>query len=275
VGRQRSSGYAVEVHKGLITANEYAVLFKPRIWTADASAPAAIYCPALAAGAYNVFGWFVASRLAERGIPVLATDLGDTPTVYAGVGLNATVGGTGSGGPGSWATDAVMDKVTAAHTYLTGKMKAKTQVILMGGSHGGAAASRWAAANPTLVSCLLMGIGAVDMQEILTANPSVPSGPVRPSIQAAWGLGGGTVLPATSSGHKANLPLTGVACAPLIECPVWDLYSADDPIVVASTHVAFAAANPSKITAEAFASVGHSLTDFPYDAAADWALSHS
>lgn len=265
-----SYDYGLEVHKGLIATGEYAVVIKPKFWRADGTMPAMIYAPALSGGGWNMMGWFLSFELAKRGFACVSSDLGDTPSQFQGAGLSPSVGGAGgnTGGPGVWGNDSSMTKMTSVYNFTQNVLKARTQVVITGGSHGGATAPRWVASNNDKVACMLLGIGAVDIQDILTNNRGVnaaaPSGYAQ-SVQTAWGLGSGTTLPAGS---------TGVQCAPNITVPVMDYYSTDDPICVASTHTAFAAANPTHITAQSFGSVSHSLNNFPITAAADWIMSN-
>lgn len=255
--------YSIEHGYGLIQASEYGVVIKPPFWRANKTAPIALYCPALAGGGENITGWGPAFELAKRGYVVLASDLGDTPSVPYGTGLPAALGGTGNGGNGVWGNDAAMTKLTAVYNYALNTLKGRTgKVALMGGSHGGSTACRWAAQNPTLVSCVLLGIGCVDHQDILTNNRSG----FAASIQQAWGLGAGTTLPAGA---------TGIQNAPNIQCPVLSYYSDNDPITPIDRQQAFQAANPTNITIKSFGAVGHATTGFPSAVAAAWIASHS
>lgn len=260
MGRQPSHSYSLSVGFGQIAANEYAVVIKPRTWAYDSSAPGAIYAPALSAGAWNLTGWLGAFNLARRGIIVVASDLGDTPSIPYTFGTPPSVGGTGTGGPGVWGNDASMTKLTAVYNYLMNTLKAASpKVLLLGGSHGGATACRWAAQNPAKVAALLLGIGCVDIQDVLTND----RGGYRASIQQAYGLGSGVVLPAG---------VTGIASAPSFTFPCRTYYSDDDNVTPAARQAAFVAANPSRIESLSIGAVGHLLTTMPWEDSTQWLM---
>lgn len=252
-------GIKIEHGYGLIQANEYGVVFKPARYRANGKTPVSIYAPALAGGGWNVIGWGPALELARRGFLVLSSDLGDTPAVPYGSGLPAALGGTGNGGNGVWGNDQSLTKLTNVYNYAINSLKSSSaKIILMAGSHGGAAASRWAAQNPDKVACILMGIACVDHQDVLSNNRSG----FAASIQQAWGLGAGTNLPAG---------VTGVQNAPNIKCPVMCYYSDNDPVTPVDRYQAFQAGNPKLITIKSFGAVGHSTTGFPNVDSAEWA----
>lgn len=239
--------------KGTFVTGEYGYMYRPRIW--EPGGPVALYCAGFSQGAWNLRFWFAWARLCQLGIPILSTDCGDIPTALGGSSA------TGNGGPGSWGNDTAMTSLTALHTYATSKMGGATKVILMGGSQGGAHATRWAAANPTKVACVALGIGAVDIEDIRANNRNG----YQASVEAAHGLAAGQSVPAGRS---------GVSVAPSLTVPVLDYYSDDDPICVAATHAAFAAANPTMIDSRSFGAQGHTLTSYPYSTVIDWCLTH-
>jgi dienelactone hydrolase len=237
---------------------------KPKHWPADGTAPAAIYCPALAGGAWNMTGWFMAEPLAKEGYLVACNDLGDTPLVAYGVGLNPSVGGSGNGGPGVWDSDAAMAKLDALYAKLmSSRFSARgPKIALMGGSHGGASSVRWAALNPDKVAALVLGIPVIDLQYQVN-NPINPE--TKTSIQMALGMGSGTVIPA---GHS------GVNLAADLEMPVRCYHSTNDPYTPLASYTAFGAANPENIELISLGAVGHSLFTMDWTDAKNWLMGY-
>jgi pimeloyl-ACP methyl ester carboxylesterase len=237
--------------KGMFVPGEYGFMYKPLRWVPGK--PVAIYCCGYGQGAWNLRYWFAWSRLCAEGIPIVATDCGDTPTVIGGSAATA--------GPGSWANNTAMASLTTLYNWTQTKLGAASKVILMGGSQGGAHATRWAYQNPSKVACVALGIGAVDIEDIRVNNRNG----YQASIEAAHGVAAGQPVP--------NL-VTGVSLAPSLTVPVLDYYSDDDGICVAATHHAFAAANPAMIDSRSFGAVAHTLTGYPYNTVVDWCLQH-
>lgn len=239
---------------GLFVAGEYGMSMIPRRWKPGGKA--AIYCGGFSQGAWNLRFWFMWANLLKAGVAVLSSDFGDVPTAPGGSAA------TSNGGPGSWGNATAMASLTAVHSWSQTKLQAATKVILMGGSQGGALATRWAAANPTKVSCVALGIGAVDIEDIRANNRNG----YQASVQAAHGL---------SAGQSVPLGVTGVSVASSLTVPVLDYYSDDDGICVKATHDAFKAANPSMIDSRSFGAVAHTLTGYPWQTVTDWCLSHA
>lgn len=266
--RQSSHTYFRQFGVGKLVAAEYGLVFIPKTWAFDGTQPAAIYCPALAGGAWNMMGWFMAYELVARGFLVVASDLGDTPTVPYGVGLNSSVGGTGTGGPGVWTKDSAMTKLTAVYDKVMaagsagGYGAAGPEVALMGGSHGGASSSRWAAENPSKIACLVQGIPAIDLQYIVDNNPLAGT---RQSIQTALGMGVGLDTPSNRE------PITFAAS---YTKPVRCYHATNDQFTPLASYDAYKAANPSQIELVSLGAVGHTLTGMPWVTATDWIMEH-
>lgn len=240
--------------KGLFVPGEYGYVYKPRLWTPGDTV--AIYCPGYAQGGWNLRYWFGWSQLCNEGIAVVSSDLADIPTAIGGSAA------TGNGGSGSWGNDAAMTSLDTIYSILTTKWGAKSKVVLIGGSQGGASSTRWAALNPTKVSCVALGIGAVDIEDIRANNRNG----YQASIQAAHGLSAGTPVPNDRR---------GVTLAPTLTVPVLDYYSDDDPICVKATHTAFAAANPTMVDSRSFGAQNHTLTSYPYQTVVDWIVARA
>lgn len=239
---------------GKFVTGEYGMLVLPRRWKPGGRA--AVYCGGYSQGAWNLRGWFGWLELANEGVAVLATDLGDTPSAPGG---SAT---TGNGGPGTWGNDTTQTALTTLYTWTQTKLGATSRIALIGGSQGAAPAVRWAAANPDKVSAVALGIGAVDTEDIRANNRNGYAA----SVQTAFGL---------SAGQSVPTGKTGVGVAASLTVPVLDYYSDDDPICVPATHTAFAAANPTQIDSRSFGAQGHTLTGFPWGTVTDWLLARA
>jgi hypothetical protein len=251
----RSRASLVEIGgPGLFVPNEYGILMVPRRWKPGGKA--ALYCAGYAQGAWNLRFWFMWANLLKAGVAIMSTDCGDIPTAPGGTAA------TGNGGSGSWGNATAMASLTTLYNYTQTKLHADPKVILNGGSQGGALATRWAAANPAKVSCVALGIGAVNIEDIRANNRNG----YQASVQTAHGLAAGAPVPAG---------VTGVSVAPSLTVPVLDYYSDDDPICVKATHDAFAAANPAMIDSRSFGAVAHTLNGYPWQTVTDWCLAHS
>lgn len=129
------------------------------------------------------------------------------------------------GGPQTWGSAAITDKMTAAVNYLHMLPNvAPGKVVLYGQSAGGLAALNWAAANPSLVSCIVLIVPVVNLTDIKVNNRTGYAS----LVDAAYGgnyseaVYGSTRNPKTmaAAGKYANIPilihygLTDTTCVP-------------------------------------------------------------
>lgn len=101
-------------------------------------------------------------------------------------------------------------------------------VVLIGGSMGGGSALLWAAQNPSLVSCVVAFIPAIDYQALRVNNPLFN---VRGSLDTAWGVTYPAALPTGSD------PATRPNDLKYTKVQTWT--ASDDPISI--NHATFEA----------------------------------
>lgn len=231
--------WVVNPPKGTVVANETVFLFKSRWYKPDASKMLFVYCAGKSAGAGNIVGSGFCYESARRGYPVICGDYGDTPTQVGKVD-----------GAGIWGNDAAVAKVMThvAWAQDATKLGAKTGKFgLLYGSHGMALAYAVAAAYPTQVQLIAGAIGTADVEDIRANNRNG----YQASIEAAYTNNAGW--------QAARATHNPVEVAASLSIPQLDYYSTDDPICVASTHAALAAAAGSNMTQRSLGAVGHSF----------------
>ncbi len=116
--------------------------------------------------------------------------------------------------------------------------------ILVGTSHGGGSALHYAATNPTLVSCVVVMVPALDWQALRVSNVLN----LRASIDTAWGVVYPDALPVGANPAERTAALAGK--------PIQMWTASDDP--VSENHATFAAALGMKVTSYSVGALGHS-----------------
>jgi pimeloyl-ACP methyl ester carboxylesterase len=152
--------------------------------------------------------------------------------------------------------DNKMAAITAARTYMDTTLGLTGgKVGLLGVSMGGGDALRWAANNPTLVSCLVGIMPSTNILGIYENN----TGGLRAAIGTAWGVTDPTPLPAGAN-LAAQIPAIDTANIPN------RLYYATDDTLIAPADVIAAAALTGG-TATSVGTGGH--TDVPVQTVLD------
>lgn len=136
---------------GRVTAGEADVIMRPKC--RQGIKPGVLYVHGAEADVGGGLTWMtIASRarlinaIADAGYTMLSCDLGGVAT---------------------WGNDTAISRITTAKNYLlTLQDVAAGKIILVGQSMGGQNAMVWAAANPTLVDCIIAAIPVVNIQDV-------------------------------------------------------------------------------------------------------------
>lgn len=156
---------------------------------------------------------------------VLADQNGRLVTPLVEAGFTAVVPDTDA----FWGNEVGATRIMDALSYARNTLGCSNDpAILIGGSMGGGSALLWAAQNPSLVSCVVVFIPAVDFQALRVNNPMFN---VRGSIDTAWGVTYPAALPTGAD------PATRANDLKYTKVQMWT--ASDDPISV--NHAAFSA----------------------------------
>lgn len=137
------------------------------------------------------------------------------------------------GGNSTWGNATVLARLTAAKNFLLGLPGVlPTKVALVGTSMGGLSSLNWAAANPSMVSCMVGIIPVVNLTDVHTNN----RGGFTSAINAAYG---GTY--SEGSLGAAHNPNTIAAAGGFSSLPIQLWYGDSDAIVAPSTVTGFKA----------------------------------
>lgn len=241
--------------KGLIDAGEYAVVMRPDDWAYNGGKGGVVYCGAYSAGAVNILGLLNRFDIVRAGYPIAASDLGDVPTQFAGSGT--------TGGPGVWGNNQSQTKLEHVFFHMEDALVAGPKQLLVAGSHGAAAALRFAHDNPGQVCGVACFIGAINVEDIRANNRNGYAA----SINTAFGLSGGASVPAAAN------PATLAATWPT-DVPVRLWYSSSDPICVEATQTAFNSNAPvgADVDVINFGDHGHTTAGLPWEDITTFAL---
>lgn len=204
-------------------------LLTPKIFRGDGTISGALWCH----GADSTYAqgldplYSAPLRAVSRTRPVLTTNMGGTAT---------------------WGNDTARTAVGDALTLIQGTYGAKTgKVVVMGMSHGAAAALNYARQNPSNVFGVALFAPVVDLVDIHDNN----RGGYATAIETAYGGSSGwnsakaAHNPAGNTGDLAGIPIKA-----------W--YSTDDPICTSTTVTTFITAVSG--TSQSLGAVGHALT---------------
>lgn len=154
----------------------------------------------------------VVNALADAGYPVLSGDWGGSST---------------------WGNDTTIARITTGKAYLQASMGAKAgKIILVGASAGGQGALVWAAANPTLVSCLVGLLPVSDVNDIFVNNRAGIAANISSCYSGGWSQ--------ATYGATHN-PVTIAAAGGLTALKMRLFYGTTDTIVIPSTVTTLAA----------------------------------
>lgn len=136
---------------GRVTAGESDVVMRPKV--RQGSKPGVLYVHGAEADVGGALTWMtIATRaklinaIADAGYTMLSCDLGGVAT---------------------WGNDTAIARMTAAKDYLlTLQDVSAGPIILVGQSMGGQNALVWAAANPSLVKCIIGAIPVINIQDV-------------------------------------------------------------------------------------------------------------
>lgn len=136
-------------------------------------------------------------------------------------------------------------RVNAALAWARANMGATSApAIIVGTSHGGGSALRYAAGNPTLVACVVVMVPALDFQALRVANTIG----LRGSLDVAWGATYPAALPVGANPAERTADLAGM--------PIQMWTASDDP--VSENAATFAAAPGMTVDARNVGALGHS-----------------
>jgi len=130
-----------------------------------------------------------------------------------------------NGGAATWGNPTSITRLTTAKTHLQTTMGASSSgVVLVSGSMGGLNSLAWAAANPTLVSCIVSVIPVINVTDIVTNNRGGYAASINAAYSGGWSEAtyGATHNPSTlaATGVFDNIPmllfygLTDTLCLP-------------------------------------------------------------
>jgi predicted esterase len=135
------------------------------------------------------------------------------------------------GGNSTWGNDTVIARITAAKTYLLSLGVSPTKIALVGQSMGAQNAFVWAAANPSLVSCIVAMIPVIDVNDMQVNN----RGGLGSDISSAY-LGGWSEV-VYGAAHN---PATIAAAGGLDSIPIQMWYGTSDSLCLPALAETFA-----------------------------------
>lgn len=154
------------------------------------------------------------------------------------------------GGPETWGNDLAMARISMGYNTLQSLYGVKSgKVALLGGSMGGLNALVWAAANPTLVSCIVTVIPVIDLNDVVTGNRGGYGSTASAAYSGGWSQ---AVYGATHN------PLTMASAGRYAQIPILAFYGTADLLCLPSKLLEFAAAVGSSVTLVPIAGLGHS-----------------
>lgn len=171
------------------------------------------------------------------------------------------------GGPQTWGNSNITDKMSTARNYLLTLPNVKPgKIVLYGQSAGGLAALNWAAANPTLVACIVLIVPVVNLTDIKVNNRTGYAA----LIDAAYG---GNYSEAVH-GATRN-PKTMAAAGKYAGIPILIHYGLSDTTCIASETEQFADIVGDNVEMVSYPT-GHDMTtymDVDNRSLAEWVLS--
>jgi Dipeptidyl aminopeptidases/acylaminoacyl-peptidases len=194
---------------GVIAAGENHVEIQPKTQPA-VQLPGVLHVHGAGGSALTALQWY------DNGKPHASNTLADAG--YTSVSADL-------GGPQTWGNSVATNLITTAKNYLQTLPHVKPgKVVLYGQSAGGLAALNWAAANPTLVSCIVMVVPVINLTDIKVNNRTGYAALVDAAYGGAYSeaVHGATRNPKTmaSAGKFAGIPilihygLTDTTCIP-------------------------------------------------------------
>lgn len=173
---------------------------------------------------------------------------------------------TDTGGTAAWGNNTSIAAVGQVKTWLQGTWGAKAgKVALVGVSMGAVTALNYARANPTLVSCVVVCIPVIDLNDIVVNN----RGSLAASVNTAYG---GTYNDGTDG--PTHSPAQYAAS---FTVPTLGYYSSDDTTAIASAVTTFDTACAAA-TFNSVGALGHSeaaVAAAPTSAILDFIWAHA
>jgi predicted esterase len=136
------------------------------------------------------------------------------------------------GGNSTWGNATVIARITAAKAYLLSLGVLSTKIALVGQSMGAQNAMVWAAANPSLVSCLVTMIPVVDVNDLQVNNRGGLASDISSAYAGGWSE---AVYGATHN------PATIAAAGGLDSTPIQMWYGTSDTLCLPALAETFAA----------------------------------
>lgn len=200
---------------GAVSSGELYTTILPKFPRAVGTMPGVIYAHGNTSNATSAIGpdvGPVVQAIADAGYPVLSGDWGGTST---------------------WGNDTTIARITTGRAYMQASMGARAgKVILVGGSAGGAGVLAWAAANPTLVQCIVGLLPVSDVDDIFTHNRAGIASNISSCYSGGW----------TQATYGAtHNPVTMAAAGKFAGMPMRLFYGTTDTTVIPSTVQALAA----------------------------------
>lgn len=189
----------------LVTTGEVGIVMRPK--TPDASPQT---------------GWLYVHGAGGSALSAIS-DYGMQGRVGARLALDGRIGlSTDMGGAQTWANDTAMTAMTAAYTYLTGTLGARSgKVALVAGSMGGLNSLVWAAANRSKVACVVLQLPVINVSDIHQNAPGYGA-----IIDAAWPPSGWSQA---VQGPTRN-PITLAAAGAFDGLPILMFYGTSDTL---------------------------------------------
>jgi pimeloyl-ACP methyl ester carboxylesterase len=219
------------LHNGRIVSSVYDSVWQPRV--ARSNTPPIIYMHG-------------ASPLAE--IPrqmnntTNESGLRDLLMFLAGEGFTIVCIAT----PDMWGNATAISRYTSALAYARSTLGCSSDpAVLIGASHGGLCALRYAYTTPADVACVIGIIGVVDMDDVRDNDLSG----LRAPIDAAWGVTYPAALPAGANPADNTASYVGK--------PIQWHYASDDAIARATPITNFASAVGASMSTYNLGALGH------------------
>lgn len=145
-----------------------------------------------------------------------------------------------NGGVATWGNDTAISRLSAGKTYMQANMPVGSgKVALVSASMGGLNALAWAAANPTLVSCIVSVIPVIDVTDIHTNNRAGYAGSINSAYSGGW---------SEATYGATHNPLTMAAAGKYAGIPILFFYGATDTLCLPSKTEQFASTVGSNVT---------------------------
>lgn len=168
-----------------------------------------------------------------------------------------------AGGRYNWGGPLAVSAIASAKTYLQGTLGAAAgQVALVGISMGATGAINYARQYPAEVSGLALMYPAVDIEDILIAQPQLEG-----EVNGAYGASDAT----TRAPHDPAQNVADLLDGGNLRWPMKLWYSTNDPVCRQDAVLAFAAATGAET--ESVGADGHGLIKMPPEGVATWVRS--